>query len=145
MLVIRFSPKGKNRFATFKIVVQEKRRDPQGKTVETLGSYNPHSKEFSIKKERVLFWIQKGAKPSPSVHNILIDKKIIEGKKVKAWIPKKKKKKKTGKAEVKKEKLPKKDKEAGPKEKKVAVPQKSEPKEKKEFPKGKVEKDPEGK
>ena len=99
MLVIRFSPRGKSKFITFKIVLQEKQKTPKGKNIETLGNYNPHTKEFSVEKERITYWLGQGAKTSPTVHNLLIQKKIIKGKKVKAWIPKKKKNKKEETAE----------------------------------------------
>ena len=34
--------------------------------------------------ERIQYWISKGARPSDTVHNILIDTKVITGKKVNA-------------------------------------------------------------
>lgn len=52
-----------------------------GRFVEILGNYNPSTKRTSVKKERVLYWIGKGAQPSDSVHNLLVKAKVIEGKK----------------------------------------------------------------
>jgi ribosomal protein S16 len=64
---------------------------PQGKYIEDLGSYHPKSKQKNFNKERILYWISKGAQVSPTMHNFLVDEKIIDKAKVKAWRPKKKK------------------------------------------------------
>lgn len=53
-----------------------------GKFVEILGSYNPKAGTMDVKADRVKYWISKGAKPSPTVHNFLVDKKIVEGEKM---------------------------------------------------------------
>jgi len=50
--------------------------------VEVLGFRNPLTKKNNIKKERVQYWLSKGAKPSDSIYNLLLEAKIIEGKKV---------------------------------------------------------------
>ncbi len=90
MLRIRLARTGKKNKAQFRLVVAEKARAVNKKFVEILGHYNPHSKEKVFKKERIQYWISKGAQPSPTVHNFLIDLKIIEGKKITSWKPKKK-------------------------------------------------------
>lgn len=83
MLVIRFQPIGKKNQPTFRIVVTEKTNSPRaGRRVERLGFYNPLTKEFSVEKERVLYWLSKGAKCSDVIHNLLVRKKVIEGKKI---------------------------------------------------------------
>ena len=104
MLRIRLARTGKKNKAQFRLVVAEKARAANKKFVEILGHYNPHSKEKVFKKERIQYWISKGAQPSPTVHNFLIDLKIIKGKKVVSWKPKKKaeeEKKREVKTEVK--------------------------------------------
>jgi len=82
MLTIRFSRVGKKGYPTYRLIISEKARDPYGKALEILGSYNPHSKQLQVKADRIKFWISKGSGISPTVANLLIDKKIIEGKKV---------------------------------------------------------------
>ena len=84
MLMIRLSRTGKKKYATYRIVIQEKSRDPWGKTLEFLGNYNPHTKEFTCKGDRIKYWISVGAQASATVNNLLIRKGIIEGKKIKA-------------------------------------------------------------
>lgn len=82
MIVIRFKRVGKKNQPSFKIVVVDKRwSSTAGKFIEEVGFYNPLTKETNIKKERVLHWLSKGVKPSPSILNLLIEKKVVEGKK----------------------------------------------------------------
>ena len=90
MLRIRLARTGKKNKAQFRLVVAERTRAANKKFIEILGHYNPHSKEKVFKKERIQYWISKGAQPSPTVHNFLVDLKIIGGKKITSWRPKKK-------------------------------------------------------
>lgn len=91
MLVIRLFRRGKRNQPFFKIVVTDKRNAPRaGRFTEEVGFLNPITKAKSIEKDRVKYWIEKGAKPSDSVYNLLVKEGILEGKK----IPKNKKSKK---------------------------------------------------
>lgn len=83
MLTIRLSRVGKKNKPTYRLIVSEKARDPFGRALEILGSYNPHTKELQTKKERILHWIKNGASLSATVNNLLVNNKIIEGEKVK--------------------------------------------------------------
>ncbi len=53
-----------------------------GKFLEVLGSHDFRKDNTEIKKDRVLHWIKNGVKPTPTVHNLLVTHKIIEGKKI---------------------------------------------------------------
>ncbi len=97
MLVIRLQRVGKKHQASFRIVLQDSRWKPQGKSLELLGFYNPHSKEKQIQAERVKHWLEKGAQPSATLHNMFVDLGIVPGPKVKAGGSKK------GKGTAKKE------------------------------------------
>lgn len=88
MLKIRLTRTGKNRHASFRVVVTEHTNPVKGKFLELLGSYNPHAEgaaKLSIKVDRMKYWMDKGVQASPTIHNILIDQKIIEGKKKESW------------------------------------------------------------
>ncbi len=50
--------------------------------MDNLGSYNPKSNLMSINGESAKAWIAKGVQVSPTVHNLLVTNKIIEGKKI---------------------------------------------------------------
>jgi len=82
MLTIRLSQVGKKNKKMFRLIVSEKTKDPFGDFLEILGSYNPHSKDLQVKADRVKHWIENGAELSPTVNNLLIEKKLITGKKV---------------------------------------------------------------
>lgn len=83
MLTIRLTRKGKKNQPFFRVVVIDKRRSSKGgRAVEDLGYKNPLTKKISLKKERILYWISKGAQPSATIHNLLVSEKIIEGKKI---------------------------------------------------------------
>ena len=82
MLAIKFKRIGKKHQASFRIVVAEKRSKLQGRFVEDLGWFNPSSDDFKINNERVNYWIKNGAKPTASIHNLLIRGGVIKAKKI---------------------------------------------------------------
>ncbi len=83
MLTIRLTRKGKKNQPFFRVVVIDKRRSSKGgRAVEEVGYVDPLTKRRSLKKERILHWIKMGAKPSDTIHNLLVSEKIIEGKKI---------------------------------------------------------------
>ena len=83
MLTIRLTRKGKKNQPFFRVVLIDKRRSAKGgRAVEALGNVDPLTKRKNLKKDRILYWISKGAQTSDTVHNLLISEKIIEGKKI---------------------------------------------------------------
>lgn len=95
MLTIRLSRIGKKKKPMYRLIISENARDTYGKALEILGSYNPFTKELIVKKERIQHWISQGSGMSASVNNLLIQNSIIEGEKVKASKPGKKKEEET--------------------------------------------------
>lgn len=91
MLSIRLSRIGKKKKPMYRITVAEKTKDPYGRALEILGSYNPFSKELVVKKDRVEHHLANGAQMTKTVNNLLIEHKIIQGDKVSASKPGKKK------------------------------------------------------
>ena len=57
----------------FRLVVTERRSALQSSFVENLGTYNPRTKpaKVELNRERVQYWLKKGAKPSESVRTLL--------------------------------------------------------------------------
>ncbi len=81
--MIRFQRIGRTNDPAFRIVVLEKERAAKaGNIVELLGTYNPRSKALTLNEEHTKDWIKKGAQPTGSIHNLLINKGVIEGKKI---------------------------------------------------------------
>jgi len=83
MLAIRFKRVGRKHQPSFRIVVAEKRSKRDGLSIDDIGFYNPITKEFGVKKERLEHWLKFGAKPTPTVHNLLVNHKLISGPKIK--------------------------------------------------------------
>ena len=83
MLKIRLQRIGRRNHPEFRVVVTESTRGPKSaNNVEVLGSYNPHTNTKTVNAERAKYWMGVGAQVSGTVHNILIDENVIEGKKV---------------------------------------------------------------
>ncbi len=71
------------------MVVTEKTAGPKAGTfVDLVGTYNPKTKAVTLDAERIREWMAKGAQVSPSLHNLLINQGVLEGKKVNV-LPKK--------------------------------------------------------
>ncbi|MBI4449790.1 30S ribosomal protein S16 [Candidatus Uhrbacteria bacterium] len=83
MLVIRLTRVGKKKQPSYRIVVQEKARDPWGDYVEKLGHYSPLTNPATlvVKEDRLKHWISKGAQPSDTLWNLFVDRKLIDGEK----------------------------------------------------------------
>ena len=104
MLAIRLKRVGRTNDPSFRIIVQDHRRSPK-KTrgvSEYVGFYDARKGTPAINAERVLYWIGQGAQPSDTVHNLLVDAKIIKDKKVNAMNKKTKPVKEVPKEEAKK-------------------------------------------
>lgn len=84
MLTIRLSRIGKKKKPFYRLIISEKTKDPYGRALEILGAYDPFSKELTVKKERIEYWLKNGAGMSPTVNNLLLEKEIIKGDKVAA-------------------------------------------------------------
>lgn len=108
MLMIRLSRMGKKKQPTYRLVVSDKQKDTQNRALEILGQYNPRTnpKTIELKADRIKYWLSKGAQASPTVHNLLVDQKIIETDKVKASSGKNKKKAAQAAAQAKAEVKP---------------------------------------
>lgn len=82
MLIVRLQRVGRRNDPSFRVVVTEKKGPPRGQYLEKVGTYDVKRGGVVFDKERVLYWISKGAQPTPTVHNLLIREKVIEGKKI---------------------------------------------------------------
>lgn len=83
MLMIRLQRIGKTKQPSYRLIVSEKSRDTQGKSLEILGNFQPLLKEnqvnFNI--ERIKHWLSKGAQASETVHNLLVKTGVINAPK----------------------------------------------------------------
>ncbi len=82
MLTIRLQRIGKKNEPHFRVVLTEKTTSPKGKFIELLGNMNPRTKVKSLEKERIVYWISKGAQVSDTVNNLLVSEKVIVSSKI---------------------------------------------------------------
>jgi small subunit ribosomal protein S16 len=83
MLKIRLQRVGRKHEPTFRVVLTDSKNSTKsGRFLELLGSYDPRKSTEVFNGERIKEWMGKGAKLSDTMHNLLISKKIIEGKKI---------------------------------------------------------------
>ena len=75
MVTIRLARGGAKKRPFYKIIVADRRRALNGNFIEHIGFFNPLATEkeekIRVNKERVQFWLSKGAKPTERVAALL--------------------------------------------------------------------------
>lgn len=75
MVVIRLSRGGAKKRPFYHVVVADKRRARDGRCIERLGYFNPIASGKDVRlhldRERIQYWISKGAQPSERVQQLL--------------------------------------------------------------------------
>jgi len=73
MLMIRLARVGARKQPHYRIVVIEKDRARNGRSVEVVGTYNPRTEPATVelKRERIDYWTSKGAQLSTIVAKLL--------------------------------------------------------------------------
>jgi small subunit ribosomal protein S16 len=90
MLMVRLQRVGRKHEPVFRLVLTDSKNGPKsGKFLEILGNMDMRrSEKAEFKIDRVKYWMSKGAQLSDTVHNLLVGRKDIEGKKINV-LPKK--------------------------------------------------------
>ena len=82
MLKIRLQRTGRKNDPHFRLICTESILKPKTtQFTEILGTFNVKAGIFEAKADRVKHWISVGAQVTPTVHNLLISKGVLEGKK----------------------------------------------------------------
>lgn len=70
---IRLRRMGARNAAFYRVVVQDSRRAPTGKFIETLGWYDPKQEgvNFSLNLDRADYWLGNGAQPSDTAASLI--------------------------------------------------------------------------
>jgi small subunit ribosomal protein S16 len=78
VLAIRLARIGKKKKPFYRVVVLDKRKPRNGRTVEIVGTYDPlkNPAEIKLDAERIKYWLGCGAQPSDTVHSFLVAQKI---------------------------------------------------------------------
>ena len=72
MLMIRLRRMGSNKRPVYRVVVSDRRQTPTAAVLEEVGFYNPRSvpADVRIDRERVEYWVGRGAQLSPTVKSL---------------------------------------------------------------------------
>ncbi len=93
MLMIRLQRVGRKNNPSFRVVLTDKQNSTKsGRFLEVLGHHDfrgDKAPDNHVNGERIKHWISKGAQVSITAHNLLIDSKVLTGKKQDA-LPKRK-------------------------------------------------------
>lgn len=85
MLAIRLQRLGRKQKPVYRVAVQDSSRHPSsGRVVAYVGTYNPHTKATQFDTEKVGFYLNNGAQPSPRVIRLLENEKIA----LPSWVSK---------------------------------------------------------
>ena len=73
MVRIRLRRTGSKKQASYRVVVADQRAPRDGRFIENLGHYNPRTDPPTvvINRERLKYWLSKGAQPSDAVAQLL--------------------------------------------------------------------------
>jgi small subunit ribosomal protein S16 len=73
MLAIRLARFGAKKKPTYRVVVIDKERARNSRSVEIVGHYNPIAKpaQVELKHERIEYWMKNGAQPSDTVTRLM--------------------------------------------------------------------------
>ena len=73
MLAIRLMRMGAKKKPAYRVVVKEKLSKRDGAYIENVGTYNPtrDPAEVNLKLDRVRYWMERGAQPSPTVERLI--------------------------------------------------------------------------
>ena len=75
---IRLRRVGSRKNPIWRIVVADRRSPRDGRTIETIGQYNPQTEPsiIEVDEDRARHWLEHGAEPSEAVANLLRTKGI---------------------------------------------------------------------
>ncbi|MEK7185474.1 MAG: 30S ribosomal protein S16 [Patescibacteria group bacterium] len=84
MLKIRLQRVGRKNEPSFRLVLTDSKNGPKsGKSLEVLGSFDSRrAEQATFDVEKIKHWMSKGVQVSDTVHNLLVTRKVIAGKKI---------------------------------------------------------------
>lgn len=71
MVKIRLRRMGLRSRPTYRVVAIDSRRARDGKYLESVGNYDPRSKQLDLDMDRVNHWLSRGAEPSDTVGRLI--------------------------------------------------------------------------
>lgn len=80
MLAIKLQRIGKKHQPSYRVVVANKKSKLGGEPVEDVGSYSATTKQAFLKADRINYWLGVGAKPTVTIHNLLVKEGVLKTK-----------------------------------------------------------------
>nr|BDA98940.1 ribosomal protein S16 [Rhodomonas sp. NIES-2332] len=77
MLKLRLKKYGRKRQASYRIVVMPSTTKRDGRSIEELGFYNPHTNETNLNIVRIQARLSQGAQPTPTVRDLLKKAEVL--------------------------------------------------------------------
>jgi small subunit ribosomal protein S16 len=78
MLKLRLKRTGRKKSPSYRLVVMENLSRRDGRPIDEVGYYNPLTKNFDFNISKIKEWLNRGAKPTQTVLNLLQKVQIIE-------------------------------------------------------------------
>ena len=77
MLKLRLKKYGRKGQASYRIVAMPSTTKRDGRSIEELGFYNPHTNETNLNVTRIQARLNQGAQPTPTVRDLLKKAAVI--------------------------------------------------------------------
>lgn len=77
MLKLRLKRVGKKRFPSYRLVVMENSFRRDGRSIDEVGYYNPITKVYKFKTEKIKKWLSYGVKPTNMALRLLKKAEIL--------------------------------------------------------------------
>ena len=71
MVKIRLTRVGRNKVPIYRVVVIDSKKARDGEYIEKLGQYDPRRKIIELDRDRIEYWISKGAQPTNTVAKLI--------------------------------------------------------------------------
>jgi small subunit ribosomal protein S16 len=71
MVKIRLTRIGRKKLPLYRIVVMDSGKARDGEYIENVGHYDPRTKDLKLNRDRVEYWISKGAQPTNTVAKLI--------------------------------------------------------------------------
>ena len=75
---MRLRRMGAKKAPTYRVIVADSRSPRDGRFIEEIGYFNPHTDEIKIDAEKAKTWIKNGAQPTDTVRALLKKSNIVD-------------------------------------------------------------------
>ena len=78
MLKLRLKRTGRKGSPSYRLVIMENTFRRDGRPIDEVGYYNPLTKQYKFKNEKIKKWLGYGVKPTETVLNLLKKAEIVQ-------------------------------------------------------------------